>query len=103
MRFLSILMLILCFAGCKTSEQAPEEEAMAQMEDGITATVKYIELEGGFYGIETDDGESYLPLNLSEEYEEDGLRIVFKMKSRPDVMTTRMWGKTIEITEIAKL
>ncbi len=96
-------MLILCFAGCKTSEQAPEEEAMAQMEDGITATVKYIELEGGFYGIETDDGDSYLPLNLSEEYEEDGLRIVFKMKSRPDVMTTRMWGKTIEILEIAKL
>ena len=82
----------------------PEEEIQTPpIENGIMATVKFIELEGGFYGIESDEGESYLPINLDDEYKEDGLRIVFKMKSRADVMTTRMWGKTIEITQIAKL
>ena len=73
------------------------------MEDGIAATVRYIDLEGGFYGIESDAGDSYLPINLAEEYKEDGLRILFKMRERSDIMTTKMWGKTVEIVEIEKM
>lgn len=73
------------------------------MEGGITATVRYIELEGGFYGIMSDDGESYMPMNLTDEYKEDGLRIIFKMRHRKDVMSFQMWGKNVEITEIQKL
>ncbi|MEM8485185.1 MAG: hypothetical protein AAF564_06525 [Bacteroidota bacterium] len=108
--FVFVLILGIAGIGCKSAK--PEAPASAQegddkmeevmMENGIHATVRFIELEGGFYGIESDAGDSYLPINLAEEYKEDGLRIVFTMKSRPDIMTTKMWGKTIEITEIQK-
>ncbi len=99
--FILFLLFGIAAAGCKSSK--PEAPAMPEMENGIEATVRYIELEGGFYGIESDAGDSYLPINLAEEYKEDGLRIMFTMKSRNDIMSTKMWGKTIEILEIQKL
>ncbi len=103
--FFTIVLASLIFLGCKTTaEQQPaDEKTEIQMEDGITATVKYIDLEGGFYGIESDAGDSYLPINLADEFKEDGLRIVFKMRERTDIMTTRMWGKTVEIVEIERM
>ncbi len=109
MRLLFFLCIsALALAGCKTTaEQSPvpetsEVQMEVQMADGIHGTVKYINLEGGFYGIQGDDGESYYPINLDEEYKEDGLKIIFKMKSRTDVFTTAMWGKTVEITKISE-
>jgi len=61
--------------------------------------IKYIPLEGGFYGIETDKGEKYIPLNLPEEFKKDGLKVWFKAKPKK-VATIQMWGKPIEILEI---
>lgn len=68
-----------------------------------TGTVKYINLEGGFYGIITDDGKQYDPVNLSQEFNEDGLRIRFEAKVRNDMASIHMWGTLIEITRIEKL
>ncbi len=65
-------------------------------------TIKYIPLEGGFYVIETDEGEEYLPLNLPEEFKKDGLRVRFKGKLRK-VTTIYGRGKPIEILEIEKI
>ena len=62
-------------------------------------TVRYVPLEGGFYGIETDKGEKYLPFNLPEEFEKDGLRVWFKAEPKRDT-TIHMWGKPVEILEI---
>ncbi len=67
-----------------------------------TGTIRYIKLEGGFYGIITEKGEKYLPINLKEEFKEDGLRVWFKGKLRK-VLTIQMWGKPIEILEIQKI
>ena len=38
-------------------------------------TVKYIDLEGGFYGIVDETGKEYLPLNLKDEFKVDGLKV----------------------------
>ncbi|NIQ04784.1 MAG: hypothetical protein GWO20_03335 [Candidatus Korarchaeota archaeon] len=65
-------------------------------------TVQYIHLEGGFYGIITDNGTPYLPLNLPPPYKIDGLRIWFKAKPKP-VFTYYMWGRPIEITGITRI
>ena len=62
-------------------------------------TIKYVSLEGGFYGIESDKGEKYLPLNLPEEFKKDGLRVWFKAKPKR-VTGIYMWGKPVEILEI---
>ena len=65
-----------------------------------TGTVKYIDLEGGFYGIITDKGEKLNPLNLPDEYKIDGLRVKFKARILRNVTTTQMWGTPVEIIEI---
>lgn len=112
MRFAFLLInfaLILAFGllgvGCKTTADSPggADPAAPEMEDGIVATVRYIDLEGGFYGVESDAGENYYPINLTDEFKEDGLRIIFKVKPRPEIMTTVMWGQTVEIVEIMKM
>ncbi|MCH7505214.1 hypothetical protein IID04_06245 [PVC group bacterium] len=63
--------------------------------------VRYMEFEGGFYGIVSDQGDKYYPLNLEEEYKKDGLRVSFEAVPA-DVMTIQMWGIPVEI-KIIKL
>ena len=60
----------------------------------------YVDLEGGFYGLEAEDGTQYNPLNLEEAFQEDGLRVRFRGVLRPDMMTTRMWGQNLEIEDM---
>ncbi len=71
--------------------------------DYTTGTVKYIALEGGFYGIVTDDKKNLDPLNLSKEYQVDGKRIQFKYIEKKDMASFHMWGTIIEIIEISGL
>ncbi|MCX8094738.1 MAG: hypothetical protein N3D74_00905 [Caldisericia bacterium] len=66
----------------------------------MKGTIKYIDLEGGFYGIVGDNGKNYLPINLSQEFKINGLRVKFEGKIRNDVMTIYMWGTPIEIIKI---
>ncbi len=68
----------------------------------ITAegTIRYVDLEGGFYGIESSDGTHYLPLNLPENYRIDGLLIAFSARTSPDTPTIQMWGIPVTILSI---
>ncbi|MBN1411305.1 MAG: hypothetical protein JW969_10720 [Spirochaetales bacterium] len=68
-----------------------------------TGTVRYISLEGGFYGIETDTGEKYDPVNLEDQYKVDGLRVRVVAELRDDLSSFHMWGMIIEIKEIKVL
>ncbi len=65
-------------------------------------TVQYIDLEGGFYGIIADDGTRYYPLNLPEEFAQDGARVTFTAQQE-DVVTTAMWGIPVTIHSMEKL
>jgi dienelactone hydrolase len=81
-----------------TPTPAPSEGAGAV---SGTGTVKYINnVEGGFYGIVADDGNNYDPINLGQEFKEDGLRIYFEAKIRNDIASIHMWGTLIEILAI---
>ncbi|WP_394204488.1 hypothetical protein [Shewanella waksmanii] len=55
-------------------------------------TVRRINLEGGFWGIITDDGRKILPQNLAKEYQKDGLRISFNSQEVKGMMTIQQWG-----------
>jgi inhibitor of cysteine peptidase len=68
-----------------------------------TGTVKYIDLEGGFYGIVGDDNKHYDPMNLDQTYQQDGLRVRFQARIRQDISSIHMWGTIIEITKIDKI
>ncbi|MDG6244099.1 MAG: protease inhibitor I42 family protein [Methanolobus sp.] len=66
-------------------------------------TVKYIELEGGFYGIITADEARYDPINLAENLRSDGMEVEFVAYPRNDIMGFHMWGQIIEIRTIDKI
>jgi hypothetical protein len=70
---------------------------------GMTGTVRYVGLEGGFYGIIGDNGEHYDAHNLPRAYRVNGLRVWFRFRRRTDVGCIHMWGKIIELTEIGML
>ncbi len=68
-----------------------------------TGTIRYISLEGGFYGIISDDGKKYLPVHLDQEFKTDGLRVAFRLRIRTDVMTIYMWGTPVEVISLKKV
>jgi inhibitor of cysteine peptidase len=68
-----------------------------------TGIIKYIDLEGGFYGIITDKQEQYDPINLPEEFKQDNIRIEFKAIYVKNQSSIHIWGKLIYILEIEQL
>ncbi|KAF1076636.1 hypothetical protein [Methanogenium sp. MK-MG] len=64
-------------------------------------TVVYNDFEGGFYGIVTDDGTRYLPLNLPDEFAQDNLSVTFAGTVQKDVVTIQQWGTPLELSEIS--
>ncbi|HAK59117.1 MAG TPA: hypothetical protein DCO77_01870, partial [Nitrospiraceae bacterium] len=63
----------------------PSEQNMSAADEiSGTGTIRYISLEGGFYGIAGDDGKKYLPLHLTQEFKADGLRVTFRPRVRTD-------------------
>ena len=76
------------------------------MQPGIVSgigEIVYIDLEGGFYGIITDEGMCYDPINLPLEFQEDGLRISFKAILMAGYVNFHMWGIIVDIIEIELL
>lgn len=66
----------------------------------LSGTVRYIPLEGGFFGIIGDDGQRYDPLeSLPEGLRIDGKRVSFSARQR-DICTIHMWGMVITIISI---
>ncbi len=91
-----ILFSLVIFTGflCNNSE---DEKTIS-----ATGTVKYFNLEGGFYGIVTDQGGHFLPENLSDEFKQDNLRVYFEGVIT-DKVTIQQWGRTIKIRKIEKI
>ena len=86
-----------------TSTIAVVQIPMTSDEIFTEGTVRYIALEGGFYGIRGDDGHNYDPINLPREFRVDGKRIVFGAMERPDLGSFHMWGIIIELLQIEEI
>ncbi|WP_281559366.1 hypothetical protein [Thalassomonas sp. RHCl1] len=63
-------------------------------------TVKYLTMEGGFYGIVTDEGKKLLPMGLAPEYRQHGAIVKVKGELIKNMMTIQQWGTPFKITEI---
>lgn len=98
---LTILMIlaIMAIAGCLNIDKGGDDKDIVSE----TGTIKFIDLEGGFHGIIGDDGKYYNPINLSQDFQVDGLRVRFEAKIRDDILGIHMWGTPIEILKIEKL
>lgn len=99
--YLTAVMCITIWSmssGCAIKQKREQENTILR-----SGTVRFIDLEGGFYGIIGDDGKKYDPVNLSQEFQVDGLPVRFEAKIRGDVASIRMWGTPIEIVKIEKV
>ncbi len=76
-------------------------QAVAEVDvESFSGTVRWLELEGGFWGIETAQGKQLLPMTLPEEVQRDGLKVQGNFRLLKDVMTIQMWGTPVDVTHI---
>lgn len=66
----------------------------------ILGFIRYVELEGGFFGIMTEDGTKYFPEYLEQDFKQDGLSVRVQAKPQEQILGIQMWGKPIEIIRI---
>lgn len=93
----------LVVPGIAFADGEPPAFAESTQEKSIltfTGRVERVELEGGFWGIVTDDGQKLDPGKLPETVQVDGLRVQGRAQVLTDVMTIRMWGTPVELLEI---
>jgi hypothetical protein len=87
-----------------TSQASPPESPTMNPDSQAIIRAKgrivYQDLEGGFWGIEADDGRKFDPITLDEEFHKDGLRVVFEALPDNDRMSTRMWGTLVVVQKI---
>ncbi len=69
----------------------------------IKGTVRYIDLSGGFWGIEADNGQKYAPTkDLPSHLCKDGVRIK-AMVAPAQVFSIMMWGEPVDVQSIDKI
>ncbi|WP_128692765.1 hypothetical protein [Methanoculleus taiwanensis] len=94
---LCTVFAVLLTAGCIASPFGTVGDGTVS----ATGTVTYIDLERGFYGLITENGERYLPLNLPDELAADGLPVRFTGEIEIDIVTFQQWGRPIELSRIS--
>lgn len=68
-----------------------------------TGIVVYEELEGGFFGVISDEGQRFIPRELPDDIRKNGTPVSFSFSLIPDMVSTFMWGEPVEIISIQAL
>lgn len=91
------VLLSACVQNNATSIAQKKEESKLAWQYG---KVVYLSFEGGFWGIESNDGKKYLPLNLDKSFKMEGKKIRFQGAIENDVMTIQQWGTPFQLNNI---
>ena len=67
-----------------------------------TGSVRFLNLEGGFFAIRGDDDVTYDPTNLPSGFQRDNLRVRFEARIRRDSMGIHQVGPIVDVTSIAE-
>ncbi len=87
--------------GTTASSQNPQPGSQEVVE--FLGKVMHVSIEGGFWGLISDEGAKYDPGTLPPSYREEGLRVRVKAKILRDVVTFRMWGQRVELLQIERM
>ena len=91
------LILMISWIGCgsPTAPDLPEGAIR------VNGTVRYFNLEGGFWAVRGDDGVTYDPVGgLSPAFQHENLRVTLVAKIRTDMGGIHMVGPVVEILSI---
>lgn len=64
----------------------------------IKGTVKYLKLESGFWGIKSDDGDKYIPMNMPNQLKTEGRQVEVEVDLIENMSGMHMWGEYVKIT-----
>lgn len=93
------LLLALALPACSNGTGASDIVRRGDTVSG-TGTVRWYDLEGGFYAIDGSDGTTYDPMHIPADFQQDGLGVRFEATLRDDLASTHMVGPVIEIRSI---
>lgn len=91
-----LLLSVLVLAGCATRQKLPDNAFL------FRGKVVRVDMEDGFYGIVSSDGGRYDPVNLPEEYQQDGLEVRGVARPASNAIGFHMWGMVVEIISIQR-
>lgn len=97
-RLLLIPLLLLLVACPAMSDSSPGAKKASTLR--LEATVVFVSLDGGFYGLVSTDGHRFDPVNLPAPMRQNGLKVLVKARLLPPSAGTHMWGRRIEISSI---
>ena len=91
-----LVLLLGAWIGCDNS--SPTDPAIGEMHGEI----RFVNVEGGCWGILGSDGVAYEPIHLPEDFRMDGLAVLVRLRERDDVGSTCMIGRMVEIVSIRR-
>ena len=122
---LACIAASILFSGCNADEQkqpddtealakssleqpnAANNTSLTQPTEGekmpvitFRGTVKYLQLEGGFFAIYADDGKKYTPTNLAKEFRIAGLVIEVEGQILTDVLSYQQHGEMLKVLKV---
>ena len=68
----------------------------------INGTVRFIDIEGGCWIIRAEDGQNFLPHNLTSEFRRDSLRVRASVEVRRDLLSVCQIGQIVDIVSIER-
>lgn len=92
--YLFLILLGLSFSGVSSAQ-------LANVPFTIEGKVIYLAMEGGFYGIISDDGRKYLATNLPSMFQQNNLTLRGKAISQPNTLGIHQWGEYIQLLDIS--
>lgn len=63
----------------------------------LEGTIRYIDLEGGFYGLITKSGAKYIPINIQDQLKDNQNITINECYGKKDAISIYMWGKLIYV------
>ena len=104
---LASLAVLLAVGGCSSNGGsdwvAPTPAAgKTGTEIHVTGVVHHVDLEGGFYVIRGEDGATYDPTNLPQEFQKEGLSVEADARKRDKAVGTHMTGTIVDLVRIRK-
>ncbi|MBD3584974.1 hypothetical protein HHX48_04385 [Salinimonas sp. HHU 13199] len=100
---LTLLSVNACSQQQLKADPIETEQAMQSTSKEISGTLIYKNLEGGFFGFDSDKGNKYTLRNLPPEFKKNGIKLQVNGRVRNDIMTFTQYGDVFEVESVKVL
>ncbi len=77
----------------KQDTQNPQEQQMIT----VTGTIRFLPMEGGFYGLDGENGKKYMPQGIDKSMLKNGLVVEVTGTVLTDMLTFQQYGEVLKV------